>query len=144
MRNLLSHDIDRHRVAYKGAIQIPGQKAHFDPMGGFDTGAFLLPSKLAEGRRGLRVIACGALDDVPGMEWEHVSVTVDTGDTESSKKTTPTWGEMQYVRELFFEAKETVVQLHPPLEQCINIHEGCLHLFRPTKFTFPLPASIMV
>ena len=58
-----------------------------------------------------------------GRGWDHVSVSLATR--------CPTWGEMEYVRRLFFKADETVMQLHVPTTDHINQHDFCLHLWRP-------------
>ncbi|KRT69405.1 MAG: hypothetical protein XU15_C0011G0087 [candidate division NC10 bacterium CSP1-5] len=67
-----------------------------------------------------------------GGEWEHVSV---------SKKgaVIPSWDEMSFVRHLFWEPEECVVQYHPPQSRYINIHPGVLHLWRPIHRAIPMP-----
>lgn len=66
----------------------------------------------------LRVIASW------GGGWDHVSVT--------TRRTNlcPTWREMEAVREAFFYDSELVVQFSPPRTKVVNIHPGCLHLWR--------------
>lgn len=54
-------------------------------------------------------------------EWEHVSV---------SSKRTPTWDEMCYVKSLFFEENDCVVQYHPPKSDYVNVAKTCLHLWK--------------
>lgn len=80
---------------------------------GDNTGAASVP------HRGvlLRIIWCD------GGGWDHVSVSCDTR--------TPTWAEMEFVRGLFFGDDEWVMQLSVPRSEHINIHEHCLHLWRP-------------
>lgn len=68
---------------------------------------------------------------LPGEPWEHVSVSLGTR--------CPTWEELEYVRQIFWEADETVVQLHVPRRRHVNTHPYCLHLWRPTKTPIPLP-----
>lgn len=68
---------------------------------------------------------------LPGEPWEHVSV--------STRLRTPTWDEMEWVRDAFFELDETVLQFSVPREKHINIHEHTLHLWRPTVTPIPLP-----
>jgi len=41
------------------------------------------------------------------------------------------WGEMSFVKEMFFLDEEAVMQLHPPRSQYVNQHPNCLHLWRP-------------
>ncbi|MEG1502259.1 MAG: hypothetical protein RR370_02610 [Synergistaceae bacterium] len=68
--------------------------------------------------------------------WEHVSV--------STENRCPKWSEMCQIKEMFFYDTETVMQLHVPKEEHINIHPYCLHLWRPLGKDIPLPPSIMV
>lgn len=56
--------------------------------------------------------------------WEHVSV---------SSKRTPTWDEMCYVKRLFWDDEETVIQYHPPKSEYVNMAKTCLHLWRYKK-----------
>ncbi|AIY85207.1 hypothetical protein U729_3168 (plasmid) [Clostridium baratii str. Sullivan] len=69
-------------------------------------------------------------------EWEHVSV--------SHKNVTPSWDTMCKIKDMFFEDNETVMQLHPPKEDYINIHEHCLHMWRPVKDKIKMPPDFMV
>ena len=92
-----------------------------------------------------------------GMEWEHVSITLTKeeiifiGNGRHTKKIRikavercATWEEMCYVKSLFWEDEQEVMQLHPPKSSWINNHPFCLHLWRPTKENIPLPLQIMV
>lgn len=72
------------------------------------------------------------------LGWEHVSVTV------LEQKRTPTWKEMDFIKSLFWEDTETVVQLHVPREMWINQHEYCLHLWKPVGVEIPLPPKMFV
>jgi hypothetical protein len=72
-----------------------------------------------------------------GGGWDHVSVSV------ASERRLPTWGEMAYIRRLFFHDDETVMQLHPPLSEYVNNAE-VLHLWRPQNDIIPLPPRWMV
>lgn len=85
-----------------------------------------------------------------GMGWQHVSVTL-TKDIGLGKKKNlvtvercPTWEEMCYVKSLFWEDEESVMQLHPPKSQWVNNHPYCLHLWKPAEIEIPLPLQIMV
>jgi hypothetical protein len=92
-------------------------------------GWFLLPGPCG---RELRVLAsCG--DEELGVDWEHVSVSIPTR--------SPNWEEMCFVKSMFFDSEETVIQIHVPQSQWINNHPHCLHLWRPTKFEIALPPS---
>ena len=71
-----------------------------------------------------------------GRGWEHVSVSL-TGRC-------PSWLEMQWIRGLFFNEEEWVIQFSPPKSEAVNYHPYCLHLWRPTDVEFPTPPSIFV
>jgi hypothetical protein len=51
---------------------------------------------------------------------------------------------MCFVKDLFWDAEEPVMQLHPPKSTWINNHPHCLHLWRPTGAPIPLPPQIAV
>jgi hypothetical protein len=68
--------------------------------------------------------------------WDHVSI--------SSVKRTPSWETMCWIKGLFFDDTETVIQLHPPKSDHINHHEHCLHLWRNQNEDFKLPPTFMV
>jgi hypothetical protein len=71
-----------------------------------------------------------------GMGWEHASV--------SAQGRTPTWDEMQYIKEMFWEPEDVVMQLHPPESEYMNFHRYCLHLWRPLEEEIPTPPLYMV
>jgi len=97
-----------------------------------DYGAFELPGPCGQT---LFVIASSG-NDASGVDWEHVSVSL--------KNRCPNWTEMCHVKNLFWDAEETVIQFHPPQSQWINIHSYVLHLWRPKKQEIPLPPRIAV
>jgi hypothetical protein len=68
--------------------------------------------------------------------WEHVSVSLPNR--------TPNWPEMCFVKDLFWEDHEVVIQLHPAKSEWISNHPYCLHLWRDTTTTLRLPPSILV
>lgn len=72
------------------------------------------------------------------MGWEHVSVHP------FDEKRTPTWEEMCYVKDLFWEREETVIQYHPAKSRYVNIHPYTLHLWRPVNEPVPVPDLILV
>jgi hypothetical protein len=96
---------------------------------GNDFGAFRLMGPLGE-----KLLIIASPGDADEMPWEHVSV--------STKCRCPTWQEMCFVKELFWDDEETVMQLHPPKSQWINNHPYCLHLWR--HVAIPVPPSIAV
>jgi hypothetical protein len=85
----------------------------------------------------LRIVASGAdADDLQSQGWEHVSV--------STRRRPPNWQEMSFVKDLFWEPEECVVQFHPPRSEYVNNHPHCLHLWRNKNIAFPLPPSVLV
>ena len=68
--------------------------------------------------------------------WEHVSVSV--------RHRCPNWEEMTYVKQLFWNPEEAVMQLHPPESDYVNCHPHCLHMWRPLRAEIPLPPSGLV
>lgn len=100
---------------------------------GDDFGAFgNVPSPRGEP---LMIIASPG-DAHESVPWEHVSVSL--------KNRCPKWEEMCFVKDLFWDAEEAVMQLHPPRSTWINNHRFCLHLWRPLDGNIPLPPSIAV
>jgi hypothetical protein len=68
--------------------------------------------------------------------WEHVSV--------STAKRTPNWREMSFVKDLFWDEEECVLQFHPPRSRYVNCHPFCLHLWRPLDDHVRLPPMVLV
>jgi hypothetical protein len=82
----------------------------------------------------LRVIFSGVCDEYP--DWEHVSV--------STAIKTPTWEDMCFIKGLFWDREDCVVQFHPPRSLYVNNHPFCLHLWRNVKIQFPLPPAELI
>jgi len=61
-----------------------------------------------------------------GEKWEHVSVEPLNGKT-------PVWDDMCFVKDMFWDPEDTVVQIHPPKSEYVNMVENCLHLWRPVS-----------
>lgn len=104
-----------------------------------NNGAFFVPNRAAR----LRALSTREAGAVPlkiiasdGAGWEHVSVSLPTR--------CPTWDEMAFVKSVFWDAGDCVVQFHPPESEYVNNHPFCLHLWRSTRHAFPLPDSILV
>lgn len=68
--------------------------------------------------------------------WDHVSISL--------KNRTPSWREMCYFKDLFWDEEETVIQFHPPKSEYINNHPNCLHLWKNQQNTIELPPSIFI
>jgi len=78
----------------------------------------------------LRIIASD------GEGWEHVSVSL--------KMRTPNWREMCFIKNLFWDNEDCVIQYHPPQKVYINTHSNVLHLWRPTERNIQTPPMILV
>jgi hypothetical protein len=55
--------------------------------------------------------------------WEHLSVSMPSR--------TPTWDQMCTMKDVFWEDEEECIEYHPPKSQYVNVHEHCLHIWRP-------------
>lgn len=95
-------------------------------------GAFLLPPKFSN-RQLFTIASCGG-------DWEHVSISVRQG----KKVLTPTWEECCYVKDIFWDEDDCVMQLHPPKSDYVNQHPNVLHLWRPANLSIPRPPAIFV
>ena len=98
-----------------------------------NNGAFALPAQI--GNRQLLVIASD------GAGWEHVSVRCfETG----TRTRTPTWDEMCYVKNLFWDDEDVVMQLHPRQCEYVDLHPNVLHLWRPIGVKVLTPPVVLV
>ena len=85
-----------------------------------------------------------------GEGWEHLSVTLREIVTQQGKRVLkavqrcPTWGEMCFLKDMFWDPTECVVQFHPPMVNYVSMAEFCLHLWKPTAQEFPAPPSVLV
>ena len=68
--------------------------------------------------------------------WEHVSVSIED--------LCPSWDDMCFVKSLFWEPEETVLQFHPAKSDYVNIHEFCLHLWKQVGAQVELPPTHLV
>lgn len=93
-----------------------------------NNGAFFIPR---DGETTpLRVVASDHLG------WEHVSVSLPGR--------TPTWGEMSWVKDLFWGPEDVVIQYHPAEGEYVNAHPNCLHMWRPVGEELPTPPMVLV
>jgi hypothetical protein len=120
-------------LAEKYRIEHPRRKSKYgDPYGAFEipfstTGA-VLRCLVTDGKF--------AQSHEANWAWDHVSV--------STKKRMPNWIEMSFIKSVFWDDNETVMQLHVPVTSHINLHPNCLHLWRPIGIEIPLPPSNLV
>lgn len=109
----------------------------------------IIPSHDGMGNRGFFVIPHFKISNCEikiqaseGFGWEHVSVSI--GEVGKKSKRVPNWAEMCYVKDLFWDEEDTVIQFHPAKSQYVNLHEFVLHLWRPTNEKLPIPIKEMV
>lgn len=93
-----------------------------------NNGAFLVP--YTHSRVTLMIIASD------GFGWEHVSASL--------ANRCPTWDEMCFLKDTFWDGDDLVVQYHPPRSEYVNNHPYCLHMWRPVEAIVPLPPIDMV
>lgn len=103
-----------------------------------NNGAFIIP----KGRTEFTIIAsdCKRADGRGLPKWEHVSIHCTNGD----KNRTPTWSEMCFIKNLFWDEEDVVVQFHPKKTEYVNHHPYVLHLWRYRDGEFPTPPMIMI
>jgi hypothetical protein len=108
-------------------------------------GAFQIPLAGPSGIVVLNCIASDGFDGTKDWRWEHVSChAVDFAGTKAMAQRIPSWTEMDYLKDLFWNQEETVVQYHVPKSKHINHNEHVLHLWRPKGFEFQLPPKELV
>lgn len=71
-----------------------------------------------------------------GKKWEHVSVS---GLDAQGNGYTPSWDEMCFIKDQFFDAEQVAIQIHPKKSEYVNSHKNCLHLWRDITGSFDLP-----
>lgn len=69
----------------------------------------------------------------PSGMMEHISVTM------KNQKRCPTWEEMAAIKDMFFLPEEECVQYHPKHSEYVNLHEFCLHIWRPVDGRLQMP-----
>lgn len=79
-----------------------------------------------------------------GMGWDHVSACLRSKINGKFVERCPTWSEMCYIKDFFFDRSETVVQYHPAEADYVNHHYYVLHLWRSQNEKMPVPETIMV
>jgi hypothetical protein len=75
-----------------------------------------------------------------GEGWEHVSVHVEY----NGMSLTPTWSNMCFVKDLFWDVEDVVIQYHPKKSEYVNQHPNTLHLWRPIGIELPTPPTDMI
>jgi hypothetical protein len=103
----------------------------------------MLKSSIEDGNNGLFILPSFGLSNLKlraiasdGEGWEHVSV--------STMRRIPTWSEMCYVKNKFWDEEDCVVQFHPSKSLYVNTHLYTLHLWSPIGIVLPLPPTELV
>jgi hypothetical protein len=78
-----------------------------------------------------------------GMGWEHVSVSIALP-KHSMVLRCPSWEEMCYIKSLFWDEEDCVLQYHPAKSEYVNRHPYVLHLWRPIGQVIPIPDKSMI
>ena len=85
----------------------------------------------------LIILATDGVDPL-AQDWEHVSVSVGNGSR------CPNWPEMCFVKDLFWDEDEAVLQFHPPKSVYVNYHPTTLHMWRHRKNPIETPDPALV
>lgn len=119
--------VERYRVLTRESMAVVGENC-----GLFRVPKEILQLKLGRHDRGdMRLIAYDGETRID--RWEHVSVSIE------KKNRCPTWEEMCFAKDLFWDETECVLQFHPPKSVYVNNHPYVLHLFRLKDFNQPMP-----
>lgn len=73
-----------------------------------------------------------------GGGWDHVSIVP------VNQKRIPTWEVMCVLKDMCFNEDEVVMELHPAKKDYVNVHNECLHLWKPQEKTIPTPPKLFV
>lgn len=131
------------KVPEEHRLTRPGFGIKGDPFG-----AFKLDSPTRKGFELIIMASPGGTFEDGGkprtVHWEHVSVHAAANLVGTWTNFTPTWDEMDYVKGLFWDPGDVVIQIHVNDERKKNIHQHTLHLWRPTDREIPLPDPDLV
>lgn len=79
------------------------------------------------------------------IAWEHVSVHGRYFDLKGTPcYFTPSWTQMCWIKDQFWNEDECVMQLHVPKSEHVNTHNHVLHLWRPSNVAIPRPPQNLV
>ena len=105
----------------------------FGCRGNDENGCFLI--MLPTGRTAYTIVS-------RDLGWEHVSVSIRVN--VGMMHPLPSWEEMCYVKDQFWDKDDWAAQYHPAEKEYVNHHPFCLHLFRPMDGIMPTPPSILI
>lgn len=135
--------LEKYRMSLGNTV---GYGTHPSSNEGDRFGFFVIP--LPEGPGKAMVMACSSAvgdPDIPPelAEWDHVSVHIRIKRRNGDKMRTPTWDEMCFINDLFFDEDECTVQFHPPRNEYVNVHPHVLHIWQHQE-GHTLPPTLMV
>jgi len=121
------HVPNQHRI--RGGTELASPDSYGN------NGAFMLPYQRTMDRKPHRLL-CIVGD---GAGWEHVSVSLKA-------PRCPRWDEMCFVKDTFWDSEDSVIQIHPPASEYVNVHPFTLHLWRKagTDDFFETPPTWMI
>ena len=97
------------------------------------TGAFMVIGPEPD-RALLKVVSSGVDHE---HQWEHVSV--------SAEGRCPTWDEMCFIKDLFWDKHEIAVQYHPPESEYVRCHPFCTScVAHRSNMSIPMPPMLLV
>lgn len=132
------HVPNKYRLRNKRGLNI--DLASDDSYG--NNGFFIIPHQFLNRYQIYCQASDGAIEENSEDKWEHVSISIAVKGEQ--QKRTPTWQEMCYIKSLFWDEEDCVIQYHPPRSEYINMHQFVLHLWKPVNKTIPIPPKIMV
>lgn len=121
------------KYRYKNVEKILSHYVYCSTFNEGNTGVFEITSK----ERGKTFFIISSIEN----NWEHVSIYIPK---KGRKFKIPTWNDMCYIKNLFWEGNETVVQFHPKESSYVNDHPGTLHLWKKVNEEYELPPENMV
>jgi hypothetical protein len=71
-----------------------------------------------------------------GMDGKRVSVFLPNR--------TPNWRKRCFIKDVFWDEEDVVIQSHPKKSEYVNRHDKCLHLWRPVGTEIPMPPKALV
>jgi hypothetical protein len=128
MKKKCSEELEKSRIDTIGTTPfLMGYQMRNEGM----VGTFLIQSK----KFGKFFVISTTMD-----EWDHVSVSK----IKKNNKKTPSWDEMCFIKDLFFEPNEVVIQYHPRKSEYVNFDPNVLHLWKSQKLQMPTPPVELV
>jgi hypothetical protein len=116
MKNLYLNEINKYRINFRGHL------------GNEKCGFFIIPYKNN----------CYKNIISSYNNWEHLSTSI------VDVNRTPTWDEMCYFKDFFFNEEECLIQYHPAKKDYVNTHPYVLHMWKPIDEEIKMPPKYMV